>query len=285
MAAKKTKATKSTKTMTKAADLLSGSKAVMAKYGAPKPKAVAKSKPVKVEVPMVLPPAAQAVSGTAMQMAAEVKALALTGATLPRAQTMLVQLKSYTTKLESTRKALTKPLKDHAKRIESMFKPTLDALARADQELRQKVLAFQNEAQAAIEAEKRKLTSEAIQHAEAGDHETALALASQVTTLEAASVKGTTDNGSVSTTTVTTFEVVDYGLVPDEFFSLDSKKVLAAIRAGRTEIPGILVKTETALRVAAIDAEAARADSEMADAVANAQLSSVVETEFTPIAE
>lgn len=246
-------AAKKSKTKTKVSSTVD--RGAIAKFAAkPVSKAKSKMKATKLEVPMALPEAAQAISSTALSMAAQVKALSLSASNLNLAHTMLVQLKSYSTKLEASRKALTKPLKDHAKRIEAMFKPTLETLDRADEELRGKVLTFQNEAEAAIEAEKNKLTAEAIQHAEAGDHETALALATEATTLEAASVKATTDEGSVGTTTVTTFEVTDYGLVPDEFFSLDERKVLAAIRAGRTEIPGILVKRETALRVSSTDA-------------------------------
>lgn len=204
---------------------------------------------VAVEVPKAMPAPMVQVAKTAERMAADVVALTISADNVEQARARLVQLKTYRTQLEDSRKALTKPLKDHVKRIEEMYRPTLNSLESTDTLLRQKLITFSNEAERAVAEAKAKLTAEAVQHAEAGDHEAAHALATQATTLEAAVVKGSTVGGAVGTATVLKFAITDYALIPREFFSLDEKKVLASIRAGRTDIPGIRVYEEKTLRV------------------------------------
>lgn len=204
-----------------------------------------------VKVPTSMPEGIVPVARMAQSMAAQVVALSITAANVDDARLKLVQLKTYKQQLEESRKALTKPLKDHVKHIEEMYRPTLVKLEETDTLLRQKLLVFANEAERAVAEAKAKLTAEAEQRAEAGDHEAALQLATQATSLEAAPVKGSAGDGKVGTTTVLSFKVTDYALIPDEFFSLDEKKLMAAIRSGRRDIPGVEVVEERALRVSA----------------------------------
>lgn len=176
------------------------------------------------------------------QMFAQVELLRLaTQEDAVQAGRMLVQLKGVSGQVEAKRKYLTAPLREHIKRIDAMFKPVTERLEHADQLLRQKLLVYQ-QAEAARQAEERaKLLAEATEAQEQGDGDTALALATQATAMDAAPRTTHVEDGSVQTKKVWDFEVEDMGRVPSEYFTLDEKKVRAAIRSGLREVPGLRI--------------------------------------------
>ncbi len=217
----------------------------------------------KLQLPEpVLSPVASALLTQANSIHAQVKLLEVTAATLPRAQEMLVQLAKGLKSLEADRQFLTKPLKDHAKRIESVYRPATERFEAADELLRNKVLDFQREAAKAVAEAQAQLTEQAEAAAEEGDSDTALELATQATTMEAATVVGRlASGGGTGLSMVSDFEVVDFALVPDEYFTLDHKKIRAAVKAGLTEIPGIRIfKTERLSVFSGESAEKANSD-------------------------
>jgi len=234
-----------------------------------------------VKVATALPAGVQAVTGQVNSLAARVETLDISADTVSEARRLLATVKKHTETFVKARQALTKPLKDHAKNIEAMFRPTIVKLEDIDQKLRRKVLDFeQAAAQAAFEA-RAQLTAQAVEHAEAGDHAMAAALAEEATQLEAATVAGSEMGvGGVSTGTTKTFKVVDFALIPREFFTLDDKKVLAAIRAGQESIPGIEVVIEKTLRVSARDATAVDVPPDMG--MLSSETAPVVDADFVP---
>jgi len=166
-----------------------------------------------------------------------------------QAGTMLVQLKQMKQQVEDKKNFVVKPLKEHVKRLEAMFKPTLEKLDVANQSIRTKVLAYREEAAAAQREEQAKLMEKATEAQEAGDNESALALATQAQEQMTLQKTNHLDEGSVQAKSVWTFEVTDFGAVPHEFFTLDEKKVNAAIRAGQRDVPGIRIFQKQQLAV------------------------------------
>jgi hypothetical protein len=161
---------------------------------------------------------------------------------------MLVQLKQATKQVEEKRKYLVAPLKEHIKRIEALFRPTLDRLAEADQQLRRKLLDWEERVRAEAEAERARLLAEAQEAQAEGEAEVAIEKASEAASLTVEKTK-LLDEGSIQTKQVWTFEVEDLGKVPPEYFSLDETKVRAAIRAGVREIPGLRIFQKLQLAV------------------------------------
>lgn len=163
----------------------------------------------------------------------------------------LVQLKGLKDSIEAQRMSLTRPLKDTAKRIEAMYKPTLEKLAQADQLIRSKVLKFRADSEAANAAKTAELMEKATEAQDAGDNDTALALATEAT--EQSSMAKTTllEQGSMQMKKVWDFEVTDLGSVPHEYCTLDATKVRAAIRAGVRELPGLRIFQKDSMAISA----------------------------------
>jgi len=154
---------------------------------------------------------------------------------------MLVQLKGWKTQVEQRRQFFTRPLKEHAKRIEALFKPLSEKLDEADATIRTKVLAYRAEAEKKAREEQAKLMEQAQEAQATGDNDSALLLATQATELAAPQKTMLLDEGSMQTKKVWDFEVEDHAAIPREFFSFDEKKVRLAIRSGQREIPGLRI--------------------------------------------
>jgi hypothetical protein len=190
------------------------------------------------------------VASASAQMKAQVELLkveTLDDAT--QAGQMLVQLKQVLQQVEQKRKFLTGPLRESIKRIEALFKPHIDLLRQADQQLREKVLAYQAAREEQMREAQAKLLAQAARAQAAGDAETALALATESTQLGLTPRVQHVEDGAVQTKKVWSFEVEDLGKVPHEYFTLDEAKVRAAIRAGVREIPGIRIYQREQLAV------------------------------------
>lgn len=174
-------------------------------------------------------------------------------ATLGKANNLLGELSLAKKRLEEQRGFFTKPLREHVKRIETLFRPTIQQVEEADESLRNKVTTYLDvqraaaEEAAAIENEKAEKAAAKGQEAKAAQH----ALAA-VETVQAATPRTmASDTGSVATKQVDAYEVEDLGAVPREYFVLDEKAVMTAIRSGLRSIPGIRIYKKTQLAVTA----------------------------------
>ncbi|MDE2022374.1 MAG: hypothetical protein KGI71_05700, partial [Patescibacteria group bacterium] len=169
------------------------------------------------------------------------------------ASDMLVQLKRWEKEVEEKRAFVVKPLKEHVKRLDALFKPTLDQLEEAERLVKGKLLGFQEKERAKAEAERAKLLEQAEEAQAEGDQDAAVELATQA--MEATSIQKTvqapSEMGSVQTKMRWTFEVTDLGAVPPEYMSLDEGKVRAAIRSGVREVSGLRIFQQAELAVSA----------------------------------
>jgi len=165
---------------------------------------------------------------------------------------MLVQLKTWRQQVEEKRSFLTKPIKEHVKRIEAMFKPTLEKLEQADVAIRQKVLSYRAEAEKAKVAATVELMEKAEAAQTAGDSQLALALATEATELSTPQKTTLLDDGAVQAKKVWDFEVVEHSAIPQEYFTLDEKKIRSSIRSGVRDIPGIRVFQKDQLAVSVL---------------------------------
>lgn len=207
-------------------------------------KAVQKSPPDPTQL------AVREAATTSAQMKAQVELLKVDSQeSAIQASRMLVQLKTATEQLTEKRKFFTAPLKEHIKRIEALFRPTLDLLINADQQLRGKLLNYQHTERARKNEEQAKLLKDAEKAQAKGDGETALALATEATQLDVVQRTQHVEDGSVQSKRVWTFEVEDLGKVPPEYFSLDEAKVRTALRAGFRDIPGLRIFQKEQLAV------------------------------------
>jgi len=168
---------------------------------------------------------------------------------------MLVQLKTWKGQVEQKRQFFTRPLKEHVKRVEALFKPLIERLDEADAVIRGKVLNYRVESERLAREEQAKLMEQAQAAQASGNDEVALALATQASESNAGQKTMMLDEGSMQVKRVWDFEVEDYAAIPREFFSFDEKKVRLAIRAGQREIPGIRVfqKEQLAVSSSAIE--------------------------------
>ncbi len=146
-----------------------------------------------------------------------------------------------------------KPIKAHIDAMNVAFTSIMAPLDEADKITRSKV----NEYQAAVK--KRQLEAEEInrQKQELAQKEAAFngtgEITADTTPVEApAPVKHVyTDVGSIGTTTIWKFEVVDFALLPDQYKMADEVKIGKVVRAtkGTVAIPGVKMWPESSIRV------------------------------------
>lgn len=177
--------------------------------------------------------------------------------TLNIANGYLTDLATARKNIEEQRGFFTKPLREHVKRIEALFKPTLDILNRADDDLRDKVVKRLQERReeaekvAAIEREKAEQLAAKGKDNAAAEH----ALKAVEVQSEANIKTMVGDTGTVQLRQSWTYEVEDLGAVPHEYFSLDDKAVRAAIKSGVRTIPGLRIFDEGGLAVTPMKSE------------------------------
>jgi hypothetical protein len=166
----------------------------------------------------------------------------------------LGKIASARKQLDTERMARTKPLKDEAKKIEASYKPATDLLDEVDAVVRLKVSDWKRaEAIRIAEQQKQAAEAEAARLAacqnggEITDEQaTALAIADRPDT----PIKRVNSlDGSAQFRKVWKFEVVNESYVPHKYFTLDEKKIRAAIASGEREIPGVRIYSEDQLAV------------------------------------
>lgn len=205
-----------------------------------------------------LPEAALVVQTAVNELAAQVTLFTFSSETVTQGQEMMTQLKALESKLEAERKKLTQPIKEQAKRIEGLFKPITEKVEKFRAELNVKYLAFAKAEQERREQSQRQLIADAQKAQASGDADGALALATQAAEVADVQKTAVVNTGSVQLKQPWTFEVTDAGKVPEEYKSIDEKKVRDAIRAGLRDagdgtpaIPGIRIFQTTTVATSA----------------------------------
>lgn len=205
-----------------------------------------------------LPAAALVVQTAVNELAAQVTLFTFSPETVTQGQEMMTQLKALEAKLEAERKKLTQPIKEQAKRIEGLFKPITEKVEKFRAELNVKYLAFAKAEQERREQAQRQLIADAQKAQASGDADGALALATQAAEVADVQKTAVVNTGSVQLKQPWTFEVTDAGKVPEEYKSIDEKKVRDAIRAGLRDaedgtpaIPGIRIFQTTTVATSA----------------------------------
>ena len=159
--------------------------------------------------------------------------------------------------VEDKRKFLVKPLNDHVKAINEMFKGYMAPLEQADAMLRKKVIIYRQEQERIRREEEDRLRKEAEAERKRMEKQAkkegvapppppppvAPSMPEQAKTTYSGM-------GSVSTKMVWDFEIVDENKVPRNFMIANEKAIRAAVKAGVRNIPGVKVfqKEELAVR-------------------------------------
>lgn len=154
--------------------------------------------------------------------------------------------------IEERRKEYVGPINDHLKATNEAFKVFTEPLISADQITRQKILGYRAE-QERIRQEQEEINRLRL---EAAQKEMALKgeLTESVELVEIQPEQPKhiyTDMGTLGTTTIWKFEVVDFTLVPDEYKIVDAIKLGKVVRAGLRSIPGVKIWSEDILKVTA----------------------------------
>lgn len=176
------------------------------------------------------------------------------------ATNLLLQLKSIEKEGKEKKDFLVKPLKEHVKRIEALFKPGFDMLEKADSTLRQQVIAYRQLQFQFAEKERAVATKKADEAAAKGDNKKALAFATQAVAMTGpARVSSASEEVASSITNIAhaqvtsrkrwTFKVVELKKVPREYFQLDEVKVRAAVKSGLRAIAGLEIYEEDGLAI------------------------------------
>lgn len=211
---------------------------------------VAKSTIVSIEMPSI-DPHDSTIKGANLAVAQASLLKIVTQSDAIEAGRALVNLKGVLAAVEAKRSSFVKPLNDTVKRINAMFKPTIMKLEAADTVIRTKVMGYRVEAEALAAHARGQLMEKAEEAQAAGDNETALAHAveaSEVTTMAKTTIL---EEGSFQMKKSWTFEVTDFGSVPHEYFTLDEKKIRAAVRSGVRDIAGVRIFEEDTMAVSA----------------------------------
>lgn len=138
---------------------------------------------------------------------------------------MLRDVKAKFNLLEEKRTSITKPMNAALRAVNALFKPPQEALEKCEKILKQKIAGY-------------------LQAKEDANRELLLA-AAEAETLEEASLALATVEvvqapTGVSVRQVWKFEIINEGLVPVEYWSVDASKIKAAMGAGEPEpIPGV----------------------------------------------
>lgn len=173
-----------------------------------------------------------------------------------RATELLGWIASAKKGFEGKRKMLVKPLNDHVKTINTMFKEYTAPLEAADSTLRGKVLSYRQEQERIRreeEARLRKLAEaeQARREKEAGETGTPPPPPMPIPQVQVRRQAKTTrgDFGTVSAKKVWDFEIVDASAVPPEFLMVNEKAIRAAVKAGVRNIPGVNIFQKEELSV------------------------------------
>lgn len=151
--------------------------------------------------------------------------------TARRAQEFSVLYKKIKDQLDKRRLELTKPARDEQARINNPFAEVTGPLEARSKRLIQMAAEYERERLAAAKEETRKRV---MAQAQAVVENKPMPVAEPAPVVE--SMVRMRDHW--------THEVIDMSLVPREYLMIDVAKINVAIRAGITEIPGLIIKNE-----------------------------------------
>ena len=145
---------------------------------------------------------------------------------------------------EEQRQFFVRPLNDQVTKINALFKKVAAPLMEADVIIRQKVVAYR--VKTAEEARKEQARLDALAQAErARVEEIAKQVGVEAPEIETPQVAPTPKPlGAVGSRKIWAFEIVDPALVPEKYKVVDKSLVMAAIRDGYYEIPGLRIYQE-----------------------------------------
>lgn len=149
-------------------------------------------------------------------------------------------------KLEAQRVFLVKPLNDHVKNINAEFKEWVKPLDKADKVVRGKMLDFQRE-QEALRIEVERLEAERLAAIPDDLNEALAEDLPDLPTPVSRTIEGS--QGSTSVRKTWAYEVLDEGLVPREYLTVDEGAILLAVREGARDIPGVRIYQQESLAV------------------------------------
>ena len=136
--------------------------------------------------------------------------------------------------LEAKRTEAVKPALEEQRRINGIFKPTIDKLDNFSKRLYEKVSDF-------VKAEEKKEVERKALEAKANAEKLLVGKSVEKTDI----AQPTSPAVTVSETKTWEFEVVDVLLVPRQFLTVDERKVRESIKAGVRSIPGIKIYQKT----------------------------------------
>lgn len=191
-----------------------------------------------------------------------------TRAEAQRATDLLAAIARQKREAESARKALTKPLNDHVKFINSTFGTKLEPLANPEAVLRAALLAFQTaeeekakeaqrKADEAAQAERERLEAEAERQRAVAMLEGMPEDPDPVPVPEVVAAKVVQQNtvhglgGTAHTRKTWDFEVEDVSMLPRAFIQPNEQAIRAAVKAGERTIPGVRIFEKSSLAVRA----------------------------------
>lgn len=157
---------------------------------------------------------------------------------MTKASDLLGNIKTALKVVIQKKKEITDPMNLALGKVRDLFRPIEQSLSEAENEVKQKMLAWQREVDrvAAEEMEKIevKVDTSEISFSEANEAVAEIQLAPKV-------VKS--KKGSVTFKEVPVVEVTDESLIPREYLVIDMVKIRKVALAG-VQIPGVIVKTE-----------------------------------------
>lgn len=133
--------------------------------------------------------------------------------TCVEASNWLVRIAEVKKEIESRRKFFVKPLQDHVKRINALFKEYTSRLEKLDKVLRKKITDY------------------------------------KISTEEPTEKTTKTEGGRVTVTERWVFDIENEKIIPREYLKVDEKKIREAIDAGIRSIPGVKIYKDTRLSV------------------------------------
>lgn len=148
--------------------------------------------------------------------------------------------------MDSIRLGFVQPIKAAASNIDKWFREKTAPMRKADQILRLTINTYLDAEEARIAAETAKREKE---HAAENEEATELGGAPIAAPAALAPVDLKTEGSSSSAAKVLVIEIFDISRVPAEFLLLNESAVKQAHKAGRKEIPGLLLKMKNKLTV------------------------------------
>lgn len=191
----------------------------------------------------------------AQEIEQQARTMTVTADTLDDAANALASIARLKKGIEERRVSWVKPLNDTVKKVNDWFKSVAAPLESADKLLRGKIQTYQAE-----EARRRREEEERLRKLAEKEHAKQVAKAERkgeepppppptvVVPGPATTIRSSA--GTVSTTKVWDFEIVDESQIPREFLMVDTTKIRKVVQAGLRNIPGVRIYERDQLRVA-----------------------------------